>query len=220
MQRVPAPREGPSRHCARRRRDCLSRYDNRSRAHDEPPRRHDASFVDTPPAARSWSNLQRCPSPPRTTWHLFAARFVKMRHFGLLALGIVNKKLAKARALIEDRRSTSVTRTKASGQHILAAPAADKPRPCPFSRVGLLHRQPLPPNRSATTPLLDSSWAQPPLDLRQIEASEGASHGPIRPRAAPHLASKAVPRQSQGPTPGIGACSVPVVAAVPAAPYI
>lgn len=31
-----------------------------------------ASALTTTAAARSWSNLQRCPSRPRTTWHLFA----------------------------------------------------------------------------------------------------------------------------------------------------
>jgi len=89
--------------------------------------------------------------------HVLPARFVKMRHFGLLASGNVNTKLAKARALLEDRRPTSVTRTTASGQDILDALTADKTRPCPLCTVGFLHRQPLPPSWSATVPILDSS---------------------------------------------------------------
>ncbi len=89
--------------------------------------------------------------------HVLPARFVKMRHFGLLASGNVNTKLANARTLLQDRRTTSVMRTTASGQDILDALTADKPRPCPLCSVGSLHRQPLPPSSSPTTPILDSS---------------------------------------------------------------
>jgi hypothetical protein len=89
--------------------------------------------------------------------HVLPPRFIKMRHFGLLASGNVNTKLASARALLNARRTRSATCTAPSGQEILDALMAEKPRPCPLCHVGSLHRRPLPPNWSATTPILDSS---------------------------------------------------------------
>lgn len=88
--------------------------------------------------------------------HVLPAGFVKMRHFGLLAPGNVNTKLAQARALLE-ARATHATSTEPSGRDILDSLTGDKARRCPLCRVGLLHRRPLPPNWTPTVASLDSS---------------------------------------------------------------
>jgi hypothetical protein len=88
--------------------------------------------------------------------HVLPAGFVKMRHFGLLAPGNVNTKLAQARALLE-ARATHATSTAPSGSDILDALTGDEARRCPLCRVGLLHRRPLPPDWTPTVAIRDSS---------------------------------------------------------------
>jgi hypothetical protein len=87
--------------------------------------------------------------------HVLPARFVKMRHYGLLAPGNVNTKLAQARTLLEARRATAVTSSAPSGRDILDALTGVEARRCPRCLVGLLHRQPL--SSAPTVAILDSS---------------------------------------------------------------
>jgi hypothetical protein len=89
--------------------------------------------------------------------HVLPARFVKMRHFGLLASGNVNTKLAHARALLDARRATPPTTMMPSGRDILDALNGDEARHCPGCRVGILYRRPLPPNWTPPVTILDSS---------------------------------------------------------------
>ncbi len=89
--------------------------------------------------------------------HVLPKRFVKIRHFGLLASGNVNSKLARARTLLETQRATPVTNLSPSGRDILDALTGNELRRCPRCLVGLLHRRPLPPNWLGPVVLLDSS---------------------------------------------------------------
>ncbi len=89
--------------------------------------------------------------------HVLPARFVKMRHFGLLAPGSVNSKLVQARALLHARGTTVATTKAPSGQEILEALLGEEARRCPVCHVGLLQRRPLPPNWTLTVAILDSS---------------------------------------------------------------
>jgi hypothetical protein len=90
--------------------------------------------------------------------HVLPPRFVKMRHFGLLASGNVNTKLVQARALLEARRANSVTTTVApSGEDIFDALTRDDARRCPVCHVGVLHRRPLPQDWTPPVAILDSS---------------------------------------------------------------
>jgi hypothetical protein len=89
--------------------------------------------------------------------HVLPARFVKIRHYGLLASGNVNTKLPKARALLDARCATVAPSIAPSGREILEALVGDKLRSCPVCRVGVLQRRPLPPNWKPTVTILDSS---------------------------------------------------------------
>jgi hypothetical protein len=89
--------------------------------------------------------------------HVLPARFVKMRHFGLLASSNVPTKLAQARALLSGR-ATPPAAPGPSGRDILDALCADKQaRRCPRCGVGILRRLPLPPDWTPTVAILDSS---------------------------------------------------------------
>lgn len=70
--------------------------------------------------------------------HILPARFVKMRHFGLLASGNVNTKLAHARTLLERRAVNEPSARTILDALITAA------RHCPICNVGVLERHPLP----------------------------------------------------------------------------
>jgi Putative transposase/Transposase zinc-binding domain len=69
--------------------------------------------------------------------HLLPPGFVKMRHFGLLASGNVNTKLAKARRLLDARVKPAL-----SARAIFDALVIESRR-CPVCRVGCLQRHPL-----------------------------------------------------------------------------
>jgi hypothetical protein len=71
--------------------------------------------------------------------HILPARFVKMRHFGLLAAGNVNTKLVRARRLLKTRNVHVL-----SPRRILATLDADARR-CPVCRIGILRAGALPP---------------------------------------------------------------------------
>jgi hypothetical protein len=88
--------------------------------------------------------------------HVLPARFVKMRHFGLLASGNVPTKLEQARALLSSR-SPSLPPTSPSGRDILAALTVDEIRRCPHCGVGILRRGPIPLDWIPTVAALDSS---------------------------------------------------------------
>ena len=88
--------------------------------------------------------------------HVLPPRFIKMRHFGLLAPSNVNTKLVRARELLTSR-APRATRMAPSGRDILDALTSDDARRCPVCGVGLLHRQPLPPDWMPIVAILDSS---------------------------------------------------------------
>jgi hypothetical protein len=87
--------------------------------------------------------------------HVLPANFVKIRHYGLLAPGNVNTKLARARALLPSTAATHVLLAP-SGREILDR-LLDEGRRCPRCGVGTLHRRPLPVDRTPQLPRLDSS---------------------------------------------------------------
>lgn len=70
--------------------------------------------------------------------HVLPAGFVKMRHFGLLAAGNVNTKLARARSLLE-KRVTGEPSARAILDTLITAA-----RRCSICNVGRLERHPLP----------------------------------------------------------------------------
>jgi hypothetical protein len=71
--------------------------------------------------------------------HVLPARFVKMRHFGLLAAGNVHTKLVRARGLLRRRARARAL----SPRHVLAALVADTRR-CPVCGIGTLRARALP----------------------------------------------------------------------------
>ena len=70
--------------------------------------------------------------------HVLPARFVKMRHFGLLAAGNVNTKLARARTLLLTRAASAPSARTILDTLIAAS------RRCPACNTGSLERRPLP----------------------------------------------------------------------------
>jgi hypothetical protein len=75
--------------------------------------------------------------------HVLPARFVKMRHFGLLASGNVPTKLEQERTLLSSR-SPSPTAASPSGRDILATLTVDEIR-----RAGPWRQHPARPHPSA-----------------------------------------------------------------------
>jgi hypothetical protein len=86
--------------------------------------------------------------------HVLPARFVKMRHFGLLASGNVNTKLQQARTLLAFRAAPAKS---PSGRSILDVLTADDARRCPVCGIGILRPRPLPDDWHPAVAALDSS---------------------------------------------------------------
>lgn len=89
--------------------------------------------------------------------HVLPPRFVKMRHYGLLASGNVNTKLVKARAWLEAEHAPTDTTTVTAAREIFDTLVGDKARRCPICRVGFFQPRPLPPNWTPAINILDSS---------------------------------------------------------------
>jgi hypothetical protein len=87
--------------------------------------------------------------------HVLPAHFTKIRHYGLLAPGNVNSKLARARALLASRSASHVP-LQPSGRAIVDG-LIENGRRCAHCGVGLLHRRPLPVDWAPRPPRLDSS---------------------------------------------------------------
>lgn len=91
----------------------------------------------------------------RFVQHVLPAGFVKMRHYGLLAPGNVNTKLATARTLL-DERDVPRTGLDPSAREIFESLLADERR-CPACRVGTLQPRPLPAEFRPAVNVFDSS---------------------------------------------------------------
>jgi hypothetical protein len=87
--------------------------------------------------------------------HVLPARFVKMRHYGLLAPANVATKLERARALLASRTCRPLA--EPTGRDIVDALTADDSHRCPRCHIGILRRRPLPDDYRPSPPRLDSS---------------------------------------------------------------
>lgn len=88
--------------------------------------------------------------------HVLPERFIKMRHYGLLAPSNVNTKLVRARGLLAARERPIVTASP-SGADILNGLTSDGPRRCPVCLVGTMWPRPLPKDTVTPVPIQDSS---------------------------------------------------------------
>jgi hypothetical protein len=90
--------------------------------------------------------------------HVLPTRFVKIRHFGLLAPANVNTKLARARSLLTSSSPVTPSESAPSGRDILDSLTADESRRCPACGTGTLRwARLLPSGSTPTIPRRDTS---------------------------------------------------------------
>jgi hypothetical protein len=91
----------------------------------------------------------------RFVQHVLPPGYIKIRHYGLLAPGNVNKKLVTARTRIASNASPSPVASP-SGRAIVEA-LLERDRRCPRCGIGTLHAQPLPTLAAREPAPFDSS---------------------------------------------------------------